>query len=113
MPDNLDISEVIGKLAENPGLVKDIMNTIGLSQEGADDAPSEKEADYKQSVPVFSGGLPFPAFGGNGKQREALLRALKPYLGEDRRHKVDYIIKVMKLIEMGGLISAVKSDEGE
>lgn len=35
-----------------------------------------------------------------GGEREALLLSLKPYLKEDKREKIDFAVKIIKIIEL-------------
>lgn len=83
--------ELLAKLPTIISSVKPILDIIGRSA-GAG------ESTAVASLPVKSQSLPSAAKHDQGSDpRSALLCAMKPYLSQDRRNAVDYIIKLSRL----------------
>ncbi len=103
---DFDISGALGKALENPEMLSKAMeiaktlSDTGLlsslgpkSSESSNDSEKDKEVFSKresssQNVKKDS-----------GKDRLLLLEALKPYVREDRRDKIDLVIKIMRIAE--------------
>ena len=95
---NGDFSQVLGKLMGDPqimGLVRSLSGTgngdIPKSSDSRDRRAEEEKHlpdDPKRS-----------ANRKNDRDRIALLNALKPYLGESRRQKIEGMIKLLELME--------------
>ena len=85
--------ELLAKLPTIISSVKPIIDMLGRSGgEAGQSIPSaaisrKSEAQDTQKTPQKPG----------ADSRTALLCALKPYLGEDRRRAIDYIVKLSKL----------------
>ncbi len=87
-----DLSEVVSKIMEKPGLVEKI---AGLISEETESAPSPAEA---AEVSVLA-----PADGGEeGRRRQKLLGALRPYLSPERARLLDSMSAVLDLMETMG-----------
>ena len=65
-----------------------------MKQEKADAPPSE--GSQKESADVIKPKIK----SGSSARRSALLHALEPYLSDNRREAMEYIIKVTSLIDM-------------
>ncbi len=115
-----DIGTLISKLGENPemlGAVSSLMGMLSQTKKEAPKPPPAPEFDASSLLGLLS------SFGGSdnskpGEQgpmskifgtkeemhhRIALLNAVKPYLSEERREKLDTVIKLLKLTELGEL----------
>lgn len=113
--DGIDISDLMSKITENPDMLKKAIETAkGLmgerdNDETHDEVAEEEEVktrDIVERARETDGGK-----GSRAKSRTALLMALKPYLSESRSEKIDYIIKLMKILdiaEMGGILKNLK-----
>lgn len=100
-----ELADKIRSLLSDPEGVEKIM---GVARSLGADKP-QPSPDQPSSAP--SGGaeplnqlLENPElrrlFGAEGKKRTQLLRAISPYLGEDRRRRLDRIIKATSAFEM-------------
>lgn len=111
----LDLSAVLGKLAENPDMLKGILSSLtaeGATEEKAgEDSPAPPAIDPEavaKLAPVMS------MLGGKNLQQNSprceLLRALRPYLSPARREAVDYMIR---LDGLGGILGNMNSKIGD
>ena len=113
--EGLDLSALLGKLAENPDMLKGILSSI--AGEGATEAKASEDSPAPPAVdpemmaklaPVMS------MLGGNALQKSSprcdLLRALRPYLSPARREAVDYIIR---LDGLGGVLGNMNFKNGD
>lgn len=115
MPEgNSDISSMLSKVLSDP----DAMKRIGalaenLRSNGTAEAASGSEAnDGAQQEEHSEKKAPLQLPQGLNKkendQRMALLSALKPYLGSERREKVDMIIKMLRILSLADLGALLK-----
>ena len=89
--------ELITKLPTIIASIKPIIEILGKS--GADSNESVSVASLPQkSEPVSAHATKSDK--GASDSRTALLCAMKPYLGEDRRQAIDYIVKLGRLGEI-------------
>ncbi len=80
------------KEEEKPPPTPDISALLGLLGKGISEKPKEDTAVTR-------------IFGSKDdmKNRIALLNAVKPYLNDERRDKLDSVVKLMRLTELGEL----------
>ncbi|MBQ4150516.1 MAG: hypothetical protein IJC81_01770 [Clostridia bacterium] len=94
----------LSSLLQNPDVaakLPKIMEALGpvmaeMKQEKAEAAPKSDEENSNESTPVFKS----KGKSGSSARRCALLHALEPYLSDNRREAMEYIIKVTSLIDM-------------
>ena len=95
MNSDIDISELFSKAMENPEMLAraaEIAKSLSGSglfskddkKSGTDSKPREEKKD------------PLPIKG----ERIQLLEALKPFVSEDKRDKIDMVIKLMKIASL-------------
>lgn len=111
----LNIQELLGKVLENPdaiGRVVSLMNSpegkaigsmLGSMTEG-NPPPTEEDASTQAIAAVE-----VPPKRDEAACRTALLKALIPYLSENRRSKVEIIMKlmqVMQTVSQAGVLSS-------
>ena len=130
--DNLSIADLlplISKLSENPAAMSAISGLMGAMNGSKSEPPKEKQTDDPlASIMTMMGGerktdeAPKASHGASGitsfskmlgskeeiKNRILLLNALRPYLSEARREKLETVIKLMRLAEIGTLGSLLK-----
>ena len=111
-----DLGQILYALKENPQMMQMLMGMMGAS------APqkSEPRPPAPDLMSLLSGiqkntQIPPPSSeksdGGilgspeENKKRINLLNAVRPYLSESRQSRVDTVIKLLKLAELGGLSS--------
>lgn len=118
-----DLSAMISKLTEDPGVMKTLMEIAGSLKNGNEDekkkfdrGPCEKEPAAECNVdrtdPCKGECKDDRRRGKRGDDAENLIRlllALKPYVGADRCEKIDGIVKILKLVrlsEQSGLLNS-------
>ena len=113
-----NLSAIIGALSQNPAalsMLGSIMQNINKNPPAPEqNTPdmgalfgllgSKKEAAEGSNERHEAHGSPFGSKEDN-KKRIALLNAVKPFLGDERREKLDMIIKLLRLSELGELAS--------
>ncbi|MBE6631167.1 MAG: hypothetical protein E7623_00545 [Ruminococcaceae bacterium] len=114
--DGIDLSEVMNKMVENPDMLKKAMEAarkmMGTGETfpfgKAEEEAEEKEAKREERAPAT---LPVEPINKKEDGRTKLLLALKPYLNEKRREKIDLFVKLMGLLELadaGGILKSLK-----
>ncbi len=100
---NPDIAAKLPRIME---ALKPVMEEMRNEQGGT---PPAAQAENADAASIAAAAIPAAAAlptGGSGKQRTsssrrcALLKALEPYLSENRREAMEYIIKVSSLIDI-------------
>lgn len=98
-----DLSEKIRAVLSDPeaaAKIAAIASSLGASGEGT--SPPQEETPV--SLPVSAPSLQLPFNRGNDRNT-ALLHAIKPFLREEKRDKLDSLIRAMSIAE---LISGLK-----
>ena len=121
---NGDFSSKLDKILSNPAMmaqIKSLAETM-TETEGAPASASEvspppaaepseppaqeeqekPDADIQTETALPASFSPAPGLARNLKNTRALLAALKPYLDDKRREKVDKMLSMMRLAEMAG-----------
>lgn len=130
--DNLsfaDLLPLISKLSENPAMMSALSGMMGGSAPQRQESPKSAAQDdgisallsalggAKNTEPQNQQRQTEQGRGGLGKMlgtqeeiknRIVLLNALRPYLSEARREKLETVIKLMRLAEIGALSSLLK-----
>ena len=91
--------DLLTSLLSNPELMTKLPTIIAAIKPFMEMMSAKTEVQ-PESVPTFSpqqNRLPSPAHKSEGDSRTALLCAMKPYLGDDRRQAIDYIVKLGRL----------------
>ena len=118
---NGDFSSKLDKILSNPAMmaqIKSLADTMTEAEGVASEAspppaaePSEPSVQEEQEKPdadtptetaLPTSFSPAPGLARNLKNTRALLAALKPYLDDKRREKVDKMLSMMRLAEMAG-----------
>ena len=110
---NGDINDMLGRVLQNPEALGSIMklaqglknndNTApapqqnGQPDESEDTIPEDGENQREQNT-----ASQLPRLFNHDENRTRLLIALKPYLGKNRREKVDSIMNMLQLMELAG-----------
>ncbi len=123
-----DLGSVISMLSSNPEMLKmlsGLMSSQASSPEPPKSAPQpdalasimsmlggQKNGDELTRNPQISQKPPSPlsVFGSSEeiKNRIVLLSAVRPYLSETRKERLETVIKMLRLAELGGLSSLLK-----
>lgn len=114
----MDLGEIVGKLTENPEMMKSLMGIAGNLMNKDEERKEETKASevFEHSHPT--------ACNNNEKYEErgrvrirgddaenliCLLKALKPYVSKSRCEKIDGIVKILKLIQLSEKSGLLKS----
>lgn len=118
-----DINEMLGRVLQNPEALSGIMklaqglmngggegvaprpqqstqsqSTTDASETSASETQYMSEGDMREAISKSD----LPRLFAHDENRTRLLSALKPYLGKGRREKVDYILNILRLMELAG-----------
>ncbi len=103
----LDLGKILKMVTENPAMLQTALSFAGKLKEnmGGGDTPKENaetpsNTNSTPALPVFQS-----KESGNTRAREderRLLLALRPYLNETRREKIDFVLKILQLLELAG-----------
>ena len=100
-----DISTLLSGVLSNPEMLSKIMGVAStLSSSGILEGNSDNKTENQKAEEVHAEHVPehIQKSGKNSEdaeKRRALLYALKPFLGEKRREKIDFILKVLALLD--------------
>ena len=97
MNSDIDISELFSKAMENPEMLARAAE-IAKSLSGSGLFSKDDEKSGTDSRPREEKKEPLPIKG----DRIQLLEALKPFVREDKRDKIDMVIKLMKIASLAG-----------
>lgn len=104
-----DIGALIGALSQNPALLS-VIGSLTESLQNQSKTETAKNADLSPLLGLLGAKeqnktTEASPFGSKEdiKNRIALLDAVKPFLSEQRRERLDLIIKLLKLSELGEL----------
>ena len=104
---NGDFSSKLDKILSNPAMmaqIKSLADTMTEDGEAKTPPPTEPTQAAPEPEPAAAPESPPPAPGmeKNIKNTRALLLALKPYLDDKRRDKIDKMLNMLRLAEMAG-----------
>ena len=94
----LDLSKIIKMVTENPAMLQTAMSFAGKLKENT---ASEPTKDIES--PPEPKALPVRKEKDSERENERrLLLALRPYLSEARQDKIDFVLKILQLLELAG-----------
>ena len=119
---NGDFSSKLDKVLSNPAMMAQIKSLADTMTEAegtpasevspppaaepseppAQEEQEKPDADIQTETALPASFSPAPGLARNLKNTRALLAALKPYLDDKRREKVDKMLSMMRLAEMAG-----------
>ena len=102
----MDLGKILKMVTDNPAMLQTALSFAGKLKDNIGSAPQqESSADTPPSAAVPA----LPVFKGkeetSNRAREderRLLLALRPYLNETRREKIDFVLKILQLLELAG-----------
>lgn len=96
----LDLSKIIKMVTENPALLQTAMSFAGkLKDSTAPEIPKKEEIPSPQEIPSLA---PVKRKDGVREDERRLLLALRPYLSQTRQEKIDFVLKILQLLELAG-----------
>ena len=104
----------LGNMGLNPELIGTLTTLLSQNVTGGQQKPPEPQPTKKSTAeaPRDNGENALSKLLGGRSESEnrlRLLNALRPYLSEDRREKLDLILKLLQLTELGQLSGLLKS----
>ena len=111
---NGDFSQKLNQVLSNPAMmaqIKALADTMTESEKAvqiteppapAKAEPFEQTDPFREKLPVPPFFTPSPSFEKNMKNTCALLTALKPFLDERRRGKIDKMLSMIQFAQMAG-----------
>ena len=106
----LDLGKILKMVTDNPSLVQSAMSFASKMRENSPPSPPAQEPSAPAPLP-----LPTPALPSQNKAREderRLLMALRPYLNETRKEKIDFVLKILQLLELAGTLGLTLDGKG-
>ena len=95
----LDFSKILKMVTDNPAMLQTALSLAGKFKDSAADSSKEKEAAIPKEIPSPPS-VKQPNSARDNERR--LLLALRPYLSEARRDKIDFVLKILQLLELAG-----------
>ena len=105
----LDLGKILKMVTDNPSLVQSALSFAGKMRENNPSNPAQ-EPSAPAPLP-----LPTPSLPSSHKAREderRLLMALRPYLNETRKEKIDFVLKILQLLELAGTLGLTLDGKG-
>lgn len=106
---NGDINDMLGRVLQNPEALGSIMKLAQGLKNNDNTAPAPQRNDSEDTIPEDDENQgeqntvsQIPRLFNHDENRTRLLIALKPYLGKNRREKVDSIMNMLQLMELAG-----------
>lgn len=105
MNGGMNFEDILNTLSQNPDTMKKLMSAVGNVM-NKEEAPSSEQTNA----------LPTNSFDNKVNKNEIsnlirLLSALQPYMTQEKREKIQSIIRILKIVEMGesaGLLNNIK-----
>ncbi len=97
-----DISKVVNLIMENPELIASIKSILGKEKAEAAESNDESEAaekEAKEAEVIATVAEPEPKTDTRGR-RNALLRALKPYVSGERAKAIDTMMSLADVMDI-------------
>ena len=96
----LDLSKILKMVTDNPAMLQTALSVAGKLKENINESPKKEDspAPTEALSPAGTGKVSF-----RGREDEKrLLLALRPYLNEARREKIDFVLRILQLLELAG-----------
>lgn len=97
----IDIARVVSLIMENPKLIEEISALAKKegdgpgAEENPPKTPSEPEGESLQASTKAES----PGINPNGRNRQRLLGALKPYVSRDRAQAIDSMLSIVEILD--------------
>lgn len=97
-----DLSEKLNAVLNDPERLKGMMSVISSL---TDRMSAEQGAEHTQENTDVLQTLSIPEILPKSDKRGELLRALKPFLSDDKRERIDKILRIMTLAGIAGIFN--------
>lgn len=99
-----DLGKILKMVTDNPAMLQTALSFAGKLKDNIDPTATKDDHTEKNpnestpALPVFKGK---EEHGKKAREDERqLLLALRPYLNETRREKIDFVLKILQLLEL-------------
>lgn len=98
----LDLGKILKMVTDNPAMLQTALSFAGKLKDSTSgtEAPGQK-APKEDEKPLT---LPPKSNTHQREQEKQLLLALRPYLNETRQEKIDFVLKILQLLELAGTL---------
>lgn len=97
-----DLSEKLNAVLSDPERLKGMMSVISSLADKAETDQNDEQAPEKADALQA---LSIPDILPKSDKRGELLRALKPFLSDDKRDRIDKILRIMTLAGIAGIFN--------
>ena len=97
----LDFSKILKMVTENPAMLQTAMSFAGKLKDNIGPSPAQNVPE-PETVQSSVSNLPVKTESSAREDERRLLLALRPYLGKTRQDKIDFILKILQLLELAG-----------
>ena len=99
-----DLSEKLGSILSDPAAMKEIAqlaSSLGVDTSGVHKEPEpQKKPESSDALSMMSGLMPLMGSLRQEDDTTRLLDAIRPFLGEERREKLDKAKKMLKMMKL-------------
>ena len=99
-----DLSEKLGEILSDPSAMKEIArlaSSLGVDAPGVHKEPEpQKKQESSDALSMMSGLMPLMGSLRQEDDTTRLLDAIRPFLGEERREKLDKAKKLLKMMKL-------------
>ena len=96
----IDIARVVSLIMENPKLIEEISALAkGESENTEQKSPTEEQGPRDEKETPVSAPTEPVAHSANGRNRQRLLGALKPYVSRDRAQAIDSMLSIVEILD--------------
>ena len=97
----LDLGKILKMVTDNPAMLQTALSFAGkLKDSAAAPSKSEQEPQAEATLPILQ--QPKTNQDSARENERRLLLALRPYLGQARQDKIDFVLKILQLLELAG-----------
>lgn len=96
----LDFSKILKMVTDNPAMLQTALSFAGKLKDSTANTPPVK--DPPPAEVVFTPDQPVLKKETARDNERQLLLALRPYLSEARQEKIDFVLKILQLLELAG-----------
>ncbi len=97
----LDLGKILKMVTDNPAMLQTALSFAGKLKDSAGGGSGAIKPEALSDTPTPLA-LPPKASVNQRDQEKQLLIALRPYLNETRQDKIDFVLKILQLLELAG-----------
>ncbi len=98
----LDLGKILKIVTDNPAMLQTALSFAGKLKDSAGNAELPPKETVQETIRPPA--LPPKTNNYQREQEKQLLMALRPYLNETRQDKIDFVLKILQLLELAGTL---------